>query len=61
MWQTDLHAQVNLMLTTYSVKGKILETYEQVRDLGLILQRDLCFSKHIEVLTPKANRSMGLV
>ena len=45
----------------YELDGHRLECLPQVKDLGVIVSSDLTWSKHIEVIVAKANKTLGLI
>ena len=45
----------------YELDGYRLECLPQVKDLGVIVSSDLTWSKHIEVIVAKANKTLGLI
>ena len=49
------------VVTKYSIGNSTLEDVEYIRDLGVILDRKLTFSKHIDHAVNKANRALGVL
>jgi hypothetical protein len=49
------------IFTEYCMKGERLNSYEQVKDLGVLFQRDLSFVDQIQSTSAKANRNMGIL
>ena len=47
--------------STYNINGTALENVTKIRDLGVILDQKLTFSHHIDYITCKANRALGLL
>ena len=45
----------------YELDGHPLECLPQVKDLGVIVSSDLTWSKHIEAIVAKANKTLGLI
>ena len=45
----------------YSIDATYLDKVEQIRDLGVVLDSRLTFSKHIDGIVSKANRIMGVI
>lgn len=45
----------------YNINGEILEVVSSFNDLGIIFTSDFDFSKHIEVIVSKANRTLGWI
>ena len=48
-------------LAQYELDGYRLECVPHVKDLGVIVSSDLTWSKHIEVIVGKANKTLGLI
>ena len=46
---------------TYRLKGQTIQLVEEEKDLGVTLQSDLSFDKHISEKVNKANRMMGMI
>ena len=51
----------NCIQSTYSINGTVLENVTKIRDLGVVLDQKLTFSYHIDHITCKANRALGLL
>ena len=51
----------NFIQSSYSINGTSLENVTKMRDLGVVLDRKLTFSDHIECITKKGNRALGLL
>ena len=51
----------NVIQSTYSINGTPLENVTKIRDLGVVLDQKLTFSDHIEYITNKVNRALGLL
>lgn len=45
----------------YSLSGQTLERLDQVRDLGVLLDRQLTFRPHYEEVISKANKQLGFI
>ena len=45
----------------YAIEHTALEQVDVIRDLGVLLDRKLTFSKHVELIISKANRSLGIL
>ena len=45
----------------YQLDGNVLEHVSDIRDLGVTVSFDLQWTRHIEQITAKANRTLGLV
>ena len=50
------HVQMN-----YKVENTVLESVNEIKDLGVLLDTKLNFSAHVSNILKKANRSMGLL
>ena len=48
-------------LAQYELDGYRLECLPHMKDLGVIVSSDLTWSKHIEVIVAKANKTLGLI
>ena len=46
---------------TYDLGGQHLECVKHTKDLGITVSCDLQWGKHIELITSKANRTLGLI
>ena len=51
----------NVIQSTYIINGTPLENVTKIRDLGVVLDQKLTFSDHVEYITNKANRALGLL
>ena len=49
------------LMTKYSIGNCTLDDVEYIRDLGVILDRKLTFSHHIDHAVKKANRALGVL
>ena len=45
----------------YELGGKLLECVPHTKDLGITVSCDLQWTRHIEEITSKANKSLGLI
>ena len=45
----------------YHLNGHLLECVPYIKDLGVTVSSDLTWTRHIEEITAKANRTLGLV
>ena len=45
----------------YEIQGQVLENSSQERDLGVIVQPNLDFDKHIGIVTGKVNKTLGVI
>ena len=46
---------------TYTIEGQGLEMCDQVRDLGVVLDRKLTFAAHVDSTVNKANRMLSML
>ena len=51
----------NPIIKHYVIGNTRLENVETIRDLGVILDRKLTFSHHIDTMVSKANKIMGII
>ena len=51
----------NIIQSEYKINGTLLENVSKMRDLGVVLDRKLTFSDHIDHISSKANRALGLL
>ena len=49
------------MLNTYRLKNTLLETVKTTKYLGIEISNNLNWTPHIEKVTQKANRNLGLL
>jgi len=56
-----LHFGHNNRQFPYRMNGKLLEKSEQEKDLGITVNRDGKFKTHVDKMTNKANRSVGMI
>jgi len=49
------------IITTYTIHGKNLSTVETAKYLGINISSDLSWNKHIDVITRKANNTLGFL
>ncbi len=47
--------------TNYSVNGHIIEQVTNLKDLGVVVSKDLSWSQHINSIVSKANKTLGLI
>ena len=47
--------------TNYSINGNIIEQVTNMKDLGVIVSKDLSWSRHIESIVSQANKTLGLI
>jgi hypothetical protein len=47
--------------TQYSINENILEQVSTIKDLGVLISNNLSWSKHIESIVSKANKTLGLI
>ena len=47
--------------TNYSINGHIIEQVTNMKDLGVIVSKDLSWSRHIESIVSQANKTLGLI
>jgi hypothetical protein len=53
--------KVNTLHTAYNINGSPIVKTDEIRDLGVILDRKLTFVPHIESISKKAHRMLGFV
>ena len=53
--------RVHPLPTTYNIKGEVLNDCHTVKDLGVVLHKDLNFVKHVQSSSAKAKRNMGII
>ncbi len=51
----------NLMISDYVLKDSVLENVEKSPYLGVVIRKDLKWRDHVDNITMKANRTLGLV
>ena len=51
----------NPIIHDYTLHGKVLETVDSAKYLGVTLTRDLRWNRHVENIAYKANRSLGFL
>ena len=51
----------NLMISDYVLKDSVLENVEKSPCLGVVIGKDLKWKDHVDNITMKANRTLGLV
>jgi len=51
----------NLMISDYVLKDSVLENVEKSPCLGEVIRKDLKLKDHVDNITMKANRTLGLV
>ena len=51
----------NYIKSSYSINGTLLENVTKIRDLGVVLDQKLTFSDHVQYITNKGNRALGLL
>ena len=56
-----MHLGYNNPRGTYNMGDKQLEVTEEERDLGVLIDRELDFGKHIRTVVGKANSTLGLI
>ena len=49
------------MVRTYNLGGQQLESVPCTLDLGVTMANDLSWSRYIEIIVSKANKTLGLV
>ena len=47
--------------TNYNINGHIIEQVTNMKDLGVIVSKDLSWSRHIESIVSQANKILGLI
>ena len=47
--------------TNYSINGHTIEQVTTMKDLGVIMSKDLSWSRHIESIVSQANKTLGLI
>ena len=47
--------------TNYSINGHIIEQVTNMKDLGVLVSKDLSWSKHIKGIVSQANKILGLI
>mgnify|MGYP000863144663 CR=1 FL=1 len=47
--------------TAYSIGEETLESHEKMRDLGVVVQRDLKFGEQLQSISMKAKRNLGAI
>ena len=59
---TRIHASKNSVInTTYTLHGQVLQTTDSSKYLGVTLSDDLDWQKHVDMITTKANRTLGFI
>ena len=48
-------------ISNFTLKGSVLEEVDGFRDLGLLTNHHLSWNSHIDTITSKANRILGLI
>ena len=48
-------------ISNFTLKGSVLEEVNEFRDLGLLTNHHLSWNSHIDTITSKANRILGLI
>ena len=56
-----LHLGYNNPQQTYVMEGRPLEKVDAERDLGVLIDKDLTFRKHIAAMIQKANQMLGII
>ena len=51
----------NPIIHDYTLHGKVLETVDSAKYLGVTINRDLRWNHHVEIIAYKANRSLGFL
>ena len=46
---------------TYNIGGTVLEHVDEVRDLGVLIDKKLTFTQHIDSIVRRGNRALGLL
>lgn len=49
------------LLTKYELEGQTLEKVDVIRDLGLFVDTELAYTTHVQTITNKAKRNLGLI
>ncbi len=47
--------------TNYNINGHIIEQVTNLKDLGVVVSKDLSWSQHINSIVSKANKTLGLI
>ncbi|KAL0828964.1 hypothetical protein ABMA28_003855 [Loxostege sticticalis] len=51
----------NVTAFTYFLKGEVLTTVDEIRDLGIIHDSKLTYEKHVDNIVKRANRTLGFI
>ena len=51
----------NPIIHNYTLHGKVLETVDSAKYLGVVLTRDLRWNRHVENIAYKVNQSLGFL
>jgi hypothetical protein len=52
---------INPYLFNYNINGTLLESVNEIRDLGVIIDKTVSWNSHVKDIVAKANRIMGLI
>ena len=59
--QADANYHEKPFISNFTLKGSALEEVDEFRDLGLLTNHHLSRNSHIDIITSKANRILGLI
>lgn len=51
----------SIISTNYTIGGHVIERKDEIRDLGIILDRKFTFGAHIETITASARQMIGYI
>lgn len=57
----SFHRKLNPITFDYSIAGTRLERVQVIRDLGVLLDRELTFRAHFQDIISRANRQLGFI
>ena len=55
------HSKKNMMNRFYTINGQVLQQVKTTKYLGIMISDDLGWTPHVEYVTAKANRALGLI
>ena len=56
-----LHPRRSNIVSPYRIQNHVLSTVQHYKYLGVTIQSDLKWHKHIQLITSKANQALGLL